>query len=141
MERRQLRYFVSVVDNGGFGRAADALGVAQPTLSQAIATLERDTGVQLFHRLGRGVQLSSAGEALLGPARRILRDFSTAEDSVAQVRGLQAGSLDVAALPTLVHPLADMIGVFRVRHPQVVVRSPELDAGASVEAAVTSGDS
>ena len=139
MDRRQLQLFVAVVDHDGFSRAADELGIAQPTLSQAIAALERTTGLQLFHRLGRGVRLTAAGEALLGPARQVLRDFTVAEDSVARVHGLTSGHLDIAAIPTLVQPLAELVGAFSRRYPGVVVRAPEIEAGSSAEEAVTAG--
>ena len=139
MDRRQLRCFVAVVDHGGFSRAADELGIAQPTLSQSIAALEKKLGVELFHRLARGVRLSAAGEALIEPARQTLRDFSVAEDSVARVGALAGGSLDVAAIPTLVQPLAGLVGVFHRRHPDVVVRAPEVPAVDGVESAVVTG--
>ncbi len=139
MDRRQLRCFVAVVDHGGFSRAADDLGIAQPSLSQSIAALEKRAGVALFHRLGRGVRLTAAGEALLEPARQILRDFTVAEDSVARVGELAGGALDVAAIPTLVQPLAELVGAFRRRHPDVVVRAPEVSAVDGVESAVVAG--
>jgi len=128
-----------VVDHGGFSRAADELGVAQPSLSQSIAALEKKIGVELFHRLGRGVRLTAAGEALLEPARQILRDFTVAEDSVARVGALAGGTLDVAAIPTLVQPLAELVGEFRREHPEVVVRAPEVSAVDGVESAVVAG--
>lgn len=139
VDRRQLRCFVAVVDHGGFSRAADELGIAQPSLSQSIAALEKKVGVALFHRLGRGVRLTAAGEALLEPARQILRDFTVAEDSVARVGELALGTLDVAAIPTLVQPLAELVGAFHRRHPDVVVRAPEVSAVDGVESAVVAG--
>src|SRR5205814_2273190 len=98
MDLRQLEYVVAVVDHGGFTRAADALLVAQPSLSQGIRTLEAELNVALFHRLGRRVELTSAGEALLEPARRMLRDAATAKAAVADVAGTRVGRLDVASL-------------------------------------------
>ena len=60
MERRQLEYFVAIVEHGGFTHAARALRVAQPSLSRSIGRLEHELGVQLFHRVGRNAVLSSA---------------------------------------------------------------------------------
>ena len=126
MELRQLRYVLAVVDHGGFTRAAAAEHVAQPSLSQAVRALERELGVELFHRLGRQVSLTPAGEALVGPARQVLRDLATVGAAVADVRGLRAGRLDLVALPTLaVAPLAGLLGRFRHLHPQVSVRVAE----------------
>ena len=79
MDIRQLKYFLAVADHNGFSRAAQHLMVAQPSLSQAIATFERELGMPLFHRIGRGVVLSEAGAALVGPARVVLRDLDEAE--------------------------------------------------------------
>ena len=77
MDLRQIEYAVAIVDHGGFTKAAAALYVAQPSLSQSIKRLEADLGAPLFVRRGRGVRLSPAGHAFLGPARRLLRDAST----------------------------------------------------------------
>ncbi|RIJ99169.1 MAG: LysR family transcriptional regulator, partial [Acidobacteria bacterium] len=54
MDFRQVEYFLAVVENNGINGAAAALGVAQPTVSQALRSLERELGVELFHRIGRG---------------------------------------------------------------------------------------
>lgn len=128
MDLRGLGYVVAVVDEGGFGKAATALGVTQPTLSHAVKALENELGTQLFHRLGRSVRLTPAGEALLGPARQALRDAAVARAAVAEVVGLAAGRLDLVCLPTLaVDPLADLVGRFRTGHPgvEVVIVEPE----------------
>lgn len=135
MELRQIEYFVAVVDRGGFTRAAAALHVSQPALSQGIAALERDLGMPVFHRLGRSVSLTATGEAILPSARQLLRDATSVRDTAAAVAGLRAGHLDVVALPTLaVEPLAVLIGEFRRRYPAVTVRlaGPE-DAGAVLD--------
>ena len=140
MDLRQLEYVVAVVDHGGFTRAADALLVAQPSLSQGVRTLEAELGVPLFHRLGRRVELTSAGEALLEPARRMLRDAATARAAVAEVAGVAAGRLDIAALPTLaVDPVAPLVGAFRSAHPGVAVHVTEPEEGGAVGDMVRSG--
>jgi len=116
--------------------------VAQPSLSQTIRSLEHEFGVELFHRVGRRLVLTAAGEALLGPARQVLRDMETVGASVAQVKGLTAGRLDLVAEPTLAtDPVAALIGAFRVAYPGVTVRLAEPENAAELVAQVTDGRS
>src|SRR5215211_3907779 len=123
MELHQVRYALAVVDPGTFTAAAAACFVAQPSLSHAIATLERELGVELFHRIGRRITLTAAGEAFVPPAREALRAVDTVRAEVDAVVGIVAGHLDLVALPTLaVDPVAPLVGAFRSRHPAVTVR-------------------
>src|SRR5262247_665939 len=101
MELRPIEYVCAIADHGSFTRAAAALEIAQPSLSEGIHRLERELGVKLFDRVGRGVRLSAAGAALLGPARQLLRDRDAVLAAVASVRDLTGGTLDLVALPTL----------------------------------------
>lgn len=127
MDRRHLEYFLAVAEQGSFTRAAAALSIAQPSLSHAIALLERDLGSQLFDRNGRGSRLTPEGEALLEPARNALRSFQLARGAVRAVSEGGFGQLTIIT-NTLwaVDPLALMIGRFRSLHPgvQVTVADP-----------------
>ncbi|MGW0737219.1 LysR family transcriptional regulator [Streptomyces sp. NPDC002851] len=140
MERRQLEYFIAVTEHGGFTAAANALHVAQPSLSHAIRALERELGGSLFHRLPQGVTLTAAGEALVGPARQVLRDLSTATSSVREVLGLSGGRLDIVSQTTLaVDPLAGLLGRFHAAHPEVTVRVIDPERGSEVVQMVRTG--
>ena len=142
MDLRQLAIVVAIVDEGGFTHAADALDLSQPSVSQAVRALEVDLGVELFHRTGRSVRLTAAGEAFLEPARQALRDAATARAAVAEVAGLTAGHLDLVCLPTLaVSPAAELIGRFRRDHPLVTVRLAEPDDPTTISDRLRSGQS
>ena len=140
MDESKLRYFVAVVDDGGVTHAARRLHVAQPSLSQALRALERDVGADLLQRAGRGVRLTAAGEAFVGPARRVLRAIEEARDAVAGVVELRTGSVEIAALSTLaVDPMATLIGRFRERYPGIQVTVSEPESADGVTALVRSG--
>jgi DNA-binding transcriptional LysR family regulator len=122
MEARQLEYFLAVVDHGGVNKAAKALHIAQPSLSQAIRTLERDLGNDLFHRVGRRVVLTQAGHALIEPARQVVRGMAAAKASVDAAAGLQTGRVEIAAMPSqAVEPLSAMIRAFTTKYPGLTV--------------------
>ena len=79
IKRAHLRQFLALVETGNFTRAAERLGVSQPTLSAAIAELERMAGTLLFQRERRQVRLTEAGAKLVSHARAIEREFRAAE--------------------------------------------------------------
>ena len=80
-------------------------------------------GVKLFRRVKQGARLTSAGEALIAPARLILRDFEEAQAAVRNVEGLRAGRLVVVAPPYLAaDPLPRLLGPFHERYPEVAIR-------------------
>ncbi|HWN34852.1 MAG TPA: LysR family transcriptional regulator [Pseudonocardia sp.] len=140
MERRQLEYFLALVEHGGFTNAARVLRVAQPSLSHAIAALETELGGLLFHRLPHGAVLTPAGAALVEPARQVARDLATATASVREVLGLSAGRLDIVAQTTLaMDPLAAMLGRYAGRHPKVAIRVTDPERGSEVGQLVRTG--
>ncbi|PXY25839.1 LysR family transcriptional regulator [Prauserella sp. PE36] len=122
MERRQLEYFLAVVEHGGATRASAHLHVSQPTISAALRKLEKELGGALFERAAGGLVLTGAGKALLEPAGQVIRDFAVAADSVRDVLGLQGGSLDLVAVPAVSAGwLPPVVAAFRRAHPKVAI--------------------
>jgi len=142
MELHHLRYVVAVVDHGTFTAAARASFVAQPSLSHAIRTLERELGVELFHRVGRRVTLTAAGQVFVPGAREALRTIETLRSDVDAVTGLMAGRLDLVSLPTLaVDPVTPLVGAFRTAHPGVTVHLAQPDDTNDLVRIIQSGQS
>jgi DNA-binding transcriptional LysR family regulator len=122
MDARQLRCFLAVVDHGGVNRAAEALFLAQPSVSQSLRSLERDLDTALFHRTGGRLVLTAAGEVLVDQARDVVRGLELSRALVEAVDGLQGGRLVIASTPSQsVSPLADLVAGFLQRHPGLSV--------------------
>ncbi|MFF8768042.1 LysR family transcriptional regulator [Nocardiopsis dassonvillei] len=122
MDARQLSYFLAIVDHGGFGRAAEHLHIAQPSLSQAIGGLERELGVDLFHRVGRGVVLTDTGTRLIEPARQVVRDLEAVRDTARSARGLRRGRVDLVSTPSPgIEPLTTLMASFAREYPLMTV--------------------
>lgn len=102
MEIYQLRYFVAVAETGNFTKAAARCFISQPSLSQQILNLEEELGQKLFHRLGRKVAPTTAGELLLERAHRILAE---ADDAIRELKEdpAQGHRVSVGVIPTVAH--------------------------------------
>jgi DNA-binding transcriptional LysR family regulator len=122
MELRQLRYCVAVADRLHFTRAAEALHVAQPALSQQIRRLEAELGLDLFARTSRSVALTEAGEAVAARARRILAEADAIAEDVDALRGVLRGRVVVGSMQSLgPFDLPGLLADFHGRHPGVDV--------------------
>jgi LysR family transcriptional regulator, cyn operon transcriptional activator len=139
MDVRQLRHFAAVARHGHFTRAAEASFISQPALSQQIQALEQELGAPLFDRLGRRVELTTAGRVLLVYAERVLRDMESARAAVLDAGQTVRGELSVAAVPTANLTLVvEAAARLRERHPEVRIRVLE-ERGAAVTELVRSG--
>jgi len=143
----QLKSLLAVVDEGGFTAASLRLGMSQPAVSRAVATLENELGSQLLVRGGSGVALTDAGSSALPHAREALRHLTLLRTEVAALAGEVTGTLSLASLPSVTGNLvAPELRTFADRYPAVTIRLLEgseqevrdwLDQGA-VEAGVVS---
>ncbi len=119
---RHIRYFLAVAEQRSFTRAADALHVSQPTLSQQIRQLEETLGVQLFDRSGRTVQLTEFGEVYARHARAALHELDTGQRALHDVADLGSGSLRLAMMPTFAAYLSgSLIDAFHADYPNVAL--------------------
>jgi len=97
---RQFEVFLAVARAKSFRRAAEALHLSQPALSQHVGELERELGARLFDRLGRTVELTEAGRILEGHAQRLFATLESAREAIRELSGLRRGSLVVGASTT-----------------------------------------
>ena len=139
MELRQLRYFVAIVEAGGFTRAAAAVRVAQPAISVQIRRLEAELGEPLFHRDQRAVRLTAAGEALLPHARAAVMAADRGADTVSSLRGVLHGRLRVGLSGPPEPRLARALGAFHRTHPAVELRLTTGETNEATIAAVADG--
>ncbi len=144
MELRHLRYFTALAEELHFGRAADAVFVAQSTLSQQIRAFEDEMDVQFFERSTGGVELTEAGRTFLPYAKRVLREARRAESVAQAARDGLAGLLTItyegtamrSGLPTIIkafqaqRPYGELDLVEQTTREQVTaLREEESDAG------------
>ncbi|GIO08646.1 LysR family transcriptional regulator [Brevibacillus reuszeri] len=122
MELRQLTYFVEVARLNNLTRAAERLRVAQPALSQQIGNLERELGVRLFNRTGRGVTLTEAGKVFFIAAEKTLAEAEKAKDLAKGFSDHPIGKVTVGALDSLVQTrLPRMLVAFGQKYPGIKV--------------------
>ena len=95
MELRHLRYFIAVAESLHFGRAAEKMDIAQPSLSQQIISLEKELGVRLLHRTNRSVSLTHAGAVFLVEAKAVLAQAERATVRATQAQQGRVGRLNV----------------------------------------------
>ncbi|WP_406864127.1 LysR substrate-binding domain-containing protein [Streptomyces sp. HUAS MG47] len=135
MELRQLEYFLAVVEERSFTRAAARMHVAQPGVSAQIRRLERELGQELLDRTGPAVRLTQAGSTLLPHARAALSAVSGARLALDELAGLVRGRLTAGIVTSLSSvPVSDLLADFHRTYPEVEIRlteasSDELAAG------------
>jgi DNA-binding transcriptional LysR family regulator len=116
-----LRLFLAVAEHRHFGRAAKALAMSQPPLSQQIQRLELRLGGKLFERTSRSVRLTALAETILADAQDVLRRFEALERRAEEVVGGVAGWLRVGYVSPALDFVAQAIGTLRRAHPRVSI--------------------
>lgn len=125
---RHIRYFLAVAEHGNFTRAAEALHVSQPTLSQQLKQLEDALGAQLLDRTGRTIRLTDAGEAYAQYARRALQDLDAGKRAIHDAHDLTRGDLRLAITPTFTaYLVGPLVAGFNARYPGINISVLEMN--------------
>ena len=115
----KLDFLLALAREQHFGRAAEACGVTQPTLSAGVKQLEEQMGVLLVNRGSRFKGFTPEGQRVLGWARRIVGDARTMREEINSLRHGLTGRLRIAAIPTALAMVAALTTPYRERHPNV----------------------
>src|SRR5262245_1830796 len=122
MTFRQLEILAAAANALTFSAAAEALGVSQPALSEAIRRIEKTTGTVLFERTTRSLKLSDAGRHAAAIARELVRDFDRAMERLRDSGDTERGQITVAALPSVVcTAMAPALKEFARAYPGIAV--------------------
>lgn len=124
LEHRLLEYFIAVAEELHFTRAAERLGITQPTLSHQIRLLEQELGTPLFQRTGKKNYLTQAGEILLEHARRAVYELEQAKRQIKLLSGLQQGHLRIGCSGN--HLLESKLISFHRQYPGIGLTVLEL---------------
>lgn len=118
----QLEIFLAVAQHLHFTRAAESLYITQPSVSAAIQHLEAQSNVKLFNRVGRRIELTTAGQLLQQEAKKIFQQVELAERGLQELNDLQKGELKLGASQTIgSYWLPLFISQFKQRHPGIRV--------------------
>jgi len=123
MDIAQLKTLIHVAELGSLSRASDRLHVAQPALSRQVRLLEKELGVYLFERHGRGMLITDAGTEVLNHAKRILAEMESIHAAVGGGRAPFRGSVMVGTTPTIAEIVTvPLMRRIRDAHPHLSVR-------------------
>ena len=139
LEIRHLRYFLAVAEAGSFSRAADRLGISQPSVSQQMRDLEAELRVSLFQRRGKKILLTPSGLVFQEHARAMLHQLEVLLQELASGPGQLRGALHLGVVPILNVPLVPhLIGLFAAEHPGISLTVEEISS-TEIETALEEG--
>ncbi|MEU6907109.1 LysR family transcriptional regulator [Streptomyces coeruleorubidus] len=134
MSLRQMEYFLTVVEEASFTRAAELLHVSQPALSHQIKALERSVGGALLERMPRGVRLTPMGRAFRPHAELAVRSAAQARRAARAAAGAEGGELHIAAVHSVaVGVLPDVFARWHAAHPRVLLHLHEYASSQALE--------
>jgi len=134
MDLQNIKAFLSVVDTGSFSRAAERLFITQPAISKRISTLELDLDCKLFDRLGKRVQLTQAGKALIPGYQRILVEIDESKRIISNLREHVSGHLRFGTSHHIgLHRLPPILRHYSKQYPEVELDIQFMDSEQAAE--------
>jgi DNA-binding transcriptional LysR family regulator len=129
MDIQSIRAFLKVYETGSFSRAAEALHITQPAISKRIATLEHSLDTHLFDRIGKSVQLTEAGLALMPNYQRILQEIDESQRIISNLRETTSGRLKFATSHHIgLHRLPPVLRQYSKKYPEVALELQFMDS-------------
>src|SRR6266571_2339734 len=139
LDIRHLRYFLAVAEAGNFSRAADRLGISQPSVSQQMRDLEAGLRVPLFQRRGKRILLTPRGLIFQEHARALLHQLENFLQELNSEPGQLRGELHLGVIPVLNVPLVPhLLGLFAADHPAISITVEEISS-TEIETALEEG--
>ncbi|KOG03484.1 LysR family transcriptional regulator [Pseudomonas syringae pv. aceris] len=132
MDIRALRYFVEVVDQQSFTRAAVKLHLTQPTVSKMVQHLEQSFGVALLARVGKRFTVTDAGQVVLQRAREVIAVHDKMQVEVQDLQQVQRGALRMGLSPSTHSVLAPVFAAYHARYPKIELKLFELGGNGTV---------
>ena len=135
---RPLQYLIAIAEHGSFTRAAEAMYVSQPTLSQQVKQLEDSLQSPLLDRTGKTVRLTDAGEIYISHARRAWGELDAGARAIHDVQNLSSGSIRLGWTPITDYLTCSLLENFNRLHPGITLSTLEMPAD-DIEVAVAEG--
>ncbi|WP_391206856.1 LysR family transcriptional regulator [Psychrobacillus sp. L4] len=133
MDLKQLSYFVTIVDQMSFSKAAQILHISQPSLSNAIKNLESELGFQLLERNTRNIGITEAGQILYTRAVHLLLEMDIVKKEMIEVKHIGKGELQIGMIESVKHWIPKVILQYIQEFPDVRIKLTEVLSGADVK--------
>lgn len=133
MDLKQLNYFVSIVDHRSFSKAAEKLHISQPSLSNAVKSLESELGFQILDRNTRNIELTEAGTILYKKASRLLLEMESVKKEMEDVKNIGSGEIQLGMIESVKHWIPKVILQYNDDFPNMRIKLTEVLSGNDVK--------
>lgn len=133
MELKKLNYFVTVVDQMSFSKAAEKLHISQPSLSKTIKTMEQELGFQIIERNTRNIRLTEAGEVLYKRANHLLLELAIVKQEMDEVKRSGKGEIRLGMIESVKHWLPKVIVQYKEEFSDMRIQLTEVLSGEDVK--------